>query len=139
MAAMDDMAAAFRALGDPSRRVLLDRLFDRDGQTLGELVAALPQMTRFGVMRHLDVLEAAGLIETRKVGREKHHYLNPVPIQLIADRWIGKFAEPVGGRMPAIKGDREDPRRPPPDHFYWVITGENPDRFWGAITDGVET
>ena len=85
------MATAFRALGDPSRRLLLDRLFDRDGQTLGELAAALPEMTRFGVMRHLDVLEAAGLIETRKVGREKHHFLNPVPLQEIYDRWIIKY------------------------------------------------
>ncbi|HEY3163451.1 MAG TPA: helix-turn-helix domain-containing protein, partial [Candidatus Limnocylindrales bacterium] len=91
------MATIFRALGDPSRRLLLDRLFDRDGQTLGELAAGLPGMTRFGVMRHLDVLEEAGLIETRKVGREKHHYLNPVPIRLVADRWIGKFAERVVG------------------------------------------
>lgn len=90
---MDDMAAVFRALGDPSRRLLLDRLFDRDGQTLGELATALPEMTRFGVMRHLDVLESAGLIETRKAGRQKHHYLNPVPIRLIHDRWIDKYTE----------------------------------------------
>ena len=94
------MAQVFRALGDPSRRVLLDRLFERDGQTLGELTRHLPAMTRFGVMRHLDVLEKASLVETRRVGREKHHYLNPVPIRLIADRWIGKFAEPVVGSAP---------------------------------------
>ena len=72
---MDD--EVFRALADPSRRTLLDRLFERDGQTLGELEAALPEMTRFGVMKHLKVLEAASLVTSRKVGRERHHYLNP--------------------------------------------------------------
>ena len=133
------MAAIFRALGDPSRRLLLDRLFDRDGQTLGELAAQLPGMTRFGVMRHLDVLEAAGLIETRKVGREKHHYLNPVPIRLVADRWIGKFAEPVVGRMAAIKHDLEAPPMLAPDHVYSVLIRATPDRIWRAITDGMET
>ena len=136
---MDDMAAVFRALGDPSRRLLLDRLFDRDGQTLGELATALPEMTRFGVMRHLDVLESAGLIETRKAGRQKHHYLNPVPIRLVADRWIGKFAEPVVGRMAAIKQRLEAPEMLAPDHVYSVIIRATPDRIWRAITDGVET
>ena len=77
----DDMAAVFRALADPNRRLLLDRLFERDGQTLGELCEALPGMTRFGVMKHLGVLEESGLISTRRVGREKHHYLDPVPIR----------------------------------------------------------
>ena len=133
------MAAIFRALGDPSRRLLLDRLFDRDGQTLGELAAALPAMTRFGVMRHLDVLEAAGLIETHRVGREKHHFLNPVPIRLVADRWIGKFAEPVVGRMAAIKHDLEAPAMLAPDHVYSVLIRATPDRIWNAVTDGLET
>src|SRR3954470_11289991 len=133
------MAAIFRALGDPSRRLLLDRLFDRDGQTLGELTAALPEMTRFGVMRHLDVLEAAGLIETRKAGREKHHYLNPVPIRLVADRWIGKFAEPIVGRMAGIKHDLEAAPMLAPDHVYSVLIRATPDRIWRAITDGLET
>src|SRR4029078_10286098 len=91
----DSTAPAFRALADPSRRLLLDRLFERDGQTLGELTAWLPDMTRFGVMRHLGVLESAGLISTRKVGREKRHYLNPVPIRRIHDRWISKYAAPI--------------------------------------------
>jgi DNA-binding transcriptional ArsR family regulator/uncharacterized protein YndB with AHSA1/START domain len=133
------MAAVFRALGDPSRRLLLDRLFDRDGQTLGELASALPSMTRFGVMRHLDVLESAGLIETRRAGREKHHYLNPVPIRLLADRWIGKFAEPVVGRMTAIKHDLEAAPMLAPDHVYSVLIRATPDRIWKAVTDGVET
>ena len=133
------MAPVFRALGDPSRRLLLDRLFDRDGQTLGELAATLTAMTRFGVMRHLDVLEEAGLVETRRVGREKHHYLNPVPIRLVADRWIGKFAEPVVGRMTAIKHDLEARSMLAPDHVYSVMIRATPDRIWRAITDGVET
>ena len=133
------MAAIFRALGDPSRRLLLDRLFDRDGQTLGELSAQLPEMTRFGVMRHLDVLEAAGLIETRRVGREKHHYLNPVPIRLVADCWIGKFAEPVVGRMASLKHHLEAPPMFAPDHVYSVLIRATPDRIWRAITDGFET
>ena len=133
------MAAIFRALGDPSRRLLLDRLFDRDGQTLGELAAALPGMTRFGVMRHLDVLEAAGLIETRRLGREKHHYLNPVPIRLVADRWIGKFAAPVVSAMAGLKHDLEATPMLAPDHVYSVLIRATPDRIWRAITDGIET
>ncbi len=105
---VDPMAPVFRALSDPSRRLLLDRLFERDGQRLDELCSYLPEMTRFGVMRHLGVLETAGLITTRKVGREKRHYLNPVPIRLIPDRWIGKFAAPVLGTMTALKDKLED-------------------------------
>jgi uncharacterized protein YndB with AHSA1/START domain/DNA-binding transcriptional ArsR family regulator len=135
---MDEMAPVFRALGDPSRRLLLDRLFERDGQTLGELCAHLPVMTRFGVMRHLDVLEAASLVETRRVGREKHHYLNPVPIRLIADRWIGKFAEPLVGLMVGLKKGLEAAPMLAPDHVSVVIRA-TPDRIWRAITDGVET
>jgi DNA-binding transcriptional ArsR family regulator len=85
----DDLV--FRALADPTRRLLLDRLFDRDGRTLGELEAEVPELTRFGVMKHLGVLEQAGLIASRKDGRRKLHYLNPVPIRLIGDRWIDKY------------------------------------------------
>jgi len=80
----------FKALADPSRRHLLDSLFKRDGQTLGELASAL-DMTRFGVMKHLRVLEDAHLVVTRRRGREKLHYLNPVPIQLVYDRWVSKY------------------------------------------------
>jgi DNA-binding transcriptional ArsR family regulator len=82
----------FRALADDGRRRLLDALFTRDGQSLQMLGAALPAMTRFGVMKHLAVLEQAGLVVTHRDGRSKLHYLNPVPIQEIADRWIGKYA-----------------------------------------------
>src|SRR5881396_259139 len=88
----DDDDAVFRALADPTRRLLLDRLFERDGRTLTELESQL-EMTRFGVMKHLRVLEGAGLVVSRRAGREKLHYLNPVPIRLIHDRWIDKYAE----------------------------------------------
>jgi uncharacterized protein YndB with AHSA1/START domain len=135
----DPMAPTFRALSDPSRRHLLDRLFERDGQTLNELSAHLPAMTRFGVMRHLGVLEEAGLITTRREGREKRHFLNPVPIRLVHDRWIGKFAEPVVGAMAAIKRTLEAEAMTAPDHVYSVYIKASPDRVWRAITDGVET
>jgi DNA-binding transcriptional ArsR family regulator len=82
----------FKALADPTRRHLLDRLFERDGRTLSELESDLA-MTRFGVMKHLRVLEDAGLVVTRRAGREKHHFLNPVPIRLVHDRWIDKYTE----------------------------------------------
>jgi DNA-binding transcriptional ArsR family regulator len=87
-----DEDSIFKALGDPTRRFLLDLLFRQDGQTLGELESRL-KMSRFGAMKHLKVLESAGLVITRRRGREKLHYLNAVPIRLIHDRWIGKFRE----------------------------------------------
>ena len=88
---MDD-DAVFKALADPTRRHLLDRLFERDGRTLTELESEL-EMTRFGVMKHLRVLEDAGLVVSRRSGRQKLHFLNPVPIRLIHDRWIDKYTE----------------------------------------------
>ena len=87
----DDLV--FKALSDPSRRLLLDCLFEQDGRTLINLEAELPHLTRFGVMKHLKVLEEADLVITQKVGREKLHYLNPVPIRLLHDRWIDKYTE----------------------------------------------
>jgi DNA-binding transcriptional ArsR family regulator len=87
-----DDDAVFKALADPTRRNLLDRLFEQDGRTLGELEQGL-EMTRFGVMKHLRVLEDAGLVVTRRAGREKHHFLNPVPIRELHDRWIDKYTE----------------------------------------------
>jgi DNA-binding transcriptional ArsR family regulator len=87
-----DDGLVFKALADPTRRHLLDALFERDGRSLGELEAGL-EMTRFGVMKHLKVLQAAGLVVARRRGREKLHYLNPVPIRLIHDRWIDKYTE----------------------------------------------
>ena len=86
------MDEVFKALADPTRRELLDELFREDGQTLSALEEGLP-MTRFGVMKHLKVLEEAGLVVTKKSGREKLHYLNPVPIRLVHDRWIDKYTE----------------------------------------------
>ena len=134
----DDMAPVFRALADPGRRVLLDRLFERDGQTLGELCGALPEMTRFGVMKHLGVLEGAELVTTHRAGREKRHFLNPVPIRLAHDRWIGKFAEPVVGAMSLIKRALEAPMGTV-DHVYSVFIKASPERVWRAITDGDDT
>jgi DNA-binding transcriptional ArsR family regulator len=88
----DELASVFKALADPTRRHLLDRLYERDGRTLGELEREL-EMTRFGVMKHLKVLEDAGLVVSRRSGREKLHFLNAVPIRLIHDRWIDKYTE----------------------------------------------
>jgi DNA-binding transcriptional ArsR family regulator len=103
----DDGDLVFRALGDPSRRFLLDLLFERDGRTLTELDAEL-EMTRFGVMKHLRVLEEAGLVVTRRQGREKLHYLNPVPIRLIHDRWIDKYTERRVSALADLKNELEE-------------------------------
>jgi DNA-binding transcriptional ArsR family regulator len=103
---MDD-DPVFRALADPTRRHLLDRLFERDGRTLTELESDL-EMTRFGVMKHLRVLEDAGLVVTRRSGREKLHYLNPVPIRLIHDRWITKYAERRVSALADLKTQLEE-------------------------------
>jgi uncharacterized protein YndB with AHSA1/START domain len=131
-------APIFRALADPNRRVLLDRLFERDGQTIGELCGYLPDMTRFGVMKHLGILEEANLVTTVRSGREKRHFLNPVPIRLVHDRWISKFAEPVVGAMSAIKAQLESPMDTI-DHIYSVYIKAEPARVWRAIVDGDET
>src|SRR6266567_387328 len=105
---MDD-DAVFKALADASRRLLLDLLFERDGRTLGELDAEL-EMTRFGVMKHLRVLEEAGLVVTRRRGREKLHFLNAVPIRQIHDRWIDKYAAPMAAMLTRLKKDIEEER-----------------------------
>jgi DNA-binding transcriptional ArsR family regulator len=102
-----DDDAIFKALADSTRRHLLDRLFRRSGLTLGELEAGVEGMSRFGVMKHLRVLEAAGLVVTRREGREKLHYLNPVPIRLIHDRWIHKYAEGPTSALTALKSALE--------------------------------
>jgi DNA-binding transcriptional ArsR family regulator len=95
--------AVFKALADGNRRALLDALFDTDGQRLGELCEILPGITRFGVMKHLAVLQDAGLVVAEKVGREKFHYLNPVPIQQIHDRWMSKYAQPFSRTMTSLQ------------------------------------
>jgi DNA-binding transcriptional ArsR family regulator len=103
----DDLV--FKALADPTRRYLLDRLFERDGRTLTELESDL-EMTRFGVMKHLRLLEEAGLVVTRREGREKHHFLNPVPIRLIHDRWIDKYTERRVSALTELKNRLEERR-----------------------------
>jgi DNA-binding transcriptional ArsR family regulator len=100
----------FRALADPTRRFLLDRLFARDGRTLTELESELA-MTRFGVMKHLRVLEAAGLVVTRRSGREKLHFLNPIPIQFINDRWISKYRQNLVKALVSLKTELEEKKR----------------------------
>jgi DNA-binding transcriptional ArsR family regulator len=104
------MDEVFKALADPTRRGLLDALFERDGQSLGELERRLP-MSRFGVMKHLKVLEEAGLVTTRKRGREKLHFLNPVPIRLVHDRWVSKYAEPWASALTGLKRELEEDER----------------------------
>ena len=105
---MKDDDRIFKALADPTRRFLLDLLFSRDGRTLIEMQGELEQMTRFGVMKHLRVLEDAGLVVTRRAGREKHHFLNPVPIRLIHDRWITKYAEHRVAALADLKTELEE-------------------------------
>src|ERR1700734_462315 len=97
----------FKALADPTRRSLLDELFKQDGQTLSALEQRLP-MSRFGVMKHLRILEEAGLVVTRRQGREKLHHLNPVPIRLVHDRWVSKYAEPWVAVLSDLKHTLED-------------------------------
>lgn len=101
------MDEVFKALADATRRDLLDALFAEDGQTLTALESRVP-MSRFGVMKHLKVLEEAGLVVTRKRGREKLHFLNPVPIRLIHDRWVSKYAEPWTAALTEIKNRLEE-------------------------------
>ncbi len=138
MPTVDDV---FRALNDRSRRLLLDRLFEQDGQTLGELCVHLPHMTRFGVMNHLRVLEEAGLVTRRKVGRSKHHYLNPVPIRLVHDRWIGKYTAPLAGAVAQLKTQLEQggPPMSEPSHVYQAYIRCHPEEAWNAIVDGDQT
>src|ERR1700750_868402 len=101
------MDEVFRALADPTRRSLLDELYKEDGQSLSALEARLP-MTRFGVMKHLKVLEEGGLVTTKKRGREKLHSLNPVPIRLAHDRWVSKYAEPWAATLTGLKRNLEE-------------------------------
>ena len=104
---LNGMDEVFKALADPTRRSLLDELYEQDGQTLHALEQGLP-MTRFGVMKHLKVLEEAGLVTTQKRGREKLHFLNPVPIRLIHDRWVSKYAEPWAATLTGLKQTLEE-------------------------------
>ena len=125
------MDAVFRALADPTRRGLLDTLFKRDGQTLGELCRRLA-MTRFGVMKHLRVLEEAGLVVTRRRGREKLHFLNPVPIRLIHDRWIDKYTAPWAALLSDLKNELEEGQM---EKVFEIYIKTTPERLWQAIID----
>ncbi len=124
------MDAVFRALADPTRRSLLDELFRRDGQTLTELEARF-SMSRFGVMKHLRQLEEADLVVTRRRGREKLHFLNPVPIRLVHDRWVSKYAEPWAAALSDLKGRLERPV----EKVFEIYIKTTPERLWEAITD----
>jgi uncharacterized protein YndB with AHSA1/START domain/DNA-binding transcriptional ArsR family regulator len=149
---MDD--EVFKALAVEGRRTLLDQLYERDGQTLGELERALPGMTRFGVMKHLRVLEAAGLVTSRKVGRERHHYLNPVPIRRIHDRWLDRFriraadllddlrlslepqppTDPQNGGHPMTTEPMTEAAAPP-RHVFTTFIRATPELVWQALTE----
>lgn len=134
------MDEVFKALNDPSRRLLLDALYVEDGQTLSALCRLLPEMTRFGVMNHLKVLEGAGLVVGRKVGRTKHHYLNPVPIRLVHNRWISKYQEPWAGALSGLKSRLERGRAmAKPTHIYQTYIDATLQVVWDAITDGDQT
>jgi uncharacterized protein YndB with AHSA1/START domain len=128
ISSMDDV---FRALADATRRSLLDELFKQDGQTLSALGRRLP-MTRFGVMKHLRVLEEAGLVVTRRRGREKLHFLNPVPIRLVHDRWVSKYAEPWAATLSDLKHKLEDKTM---DKVFEIYIKTTPERLWEAITN----
>ncbi|MBW3590955.1 MAG: SRPBCC domain-containing protein [Actinobacteria bacterium] len=125
---MDD--AVFRALADPTRRGLLDELFHRDGQSLSTLEERF-DMTRFGVMKHLRILEEASLVVTRRKGREKLHFLNPVPIRLVHDRWVSKFAEPWAAGLSGLKESLEKTM----EKVFEIYIRTTPERLWEAITD----
>src|SRR6201985_3091218 len=120
----------FRALADPTRRSLLDELFREDGQTLSALEERFP-ITRFGVMKHLKQLEEAGLVVTRRRGREKLHFLNPVPIRLVHDRWVSKYAEPWAATLTGIKREMEDRTM---EKVFEIYIKTTPELLWEAIT-----
>jgi uncharacterized protein YndB with AHSA1/START domain len=124
------MDEVFKALADPTRRELLDELFRADGQTLTALEERFP-MTRFGVMKHLRQLEEAGLVVTRRRGREKLHFLNPVPIRLIHDRWVSKYAEPWAAGLSGLKRALESSM----EKVFEIYIRTTPERLWEAITD----
>ena len=120
----------FRALADPTRRRILDELFRQDGQPLSALEEHF-EMTRFGVMKHLKLLEEAGLVVTRRRGREKLHFLNPVPIRLVHDRWVSKYAEPWSADLSGLKTELEKQM----EKIFEIYIRTTPERLWEAITD----
>lgn len=124
------MDAVFKALADPTRRELLDELFREDGQTLGALERRF-DMSRFGVAKHLRILEEAGLVVARRRGREKLHFLNPVPIRLLHDRWVSKYAEPWAAGLSDLKSRLESPM----EKIFEIYIKTTPERLWEAITN----
>jgi len=120
----------FKALADPTRRALLDELFRADGQSLGALEERF-SMSRFGVMKHLKLLEEAGLVVSRRRGREKLHFLNPVPIRLVHDRWVSKYAEPWAAGLSDLKQRLESSM----EKVFEIYIRTTPERLWEAITD----
>src|SRR4028119_1826021 len=124
------MDAVFKALADPARRRLLDELFREDGQTLSALEGRF-SMTRFGVMKHLRQREEAGLVVTRRRGREKLHFLNPVPIRLVHDRWVSKYTERWAAGLAGLKQELEQPM----EKVFEIYIRTTPERLWEAITD----
>ncbi len=126
-----DMDDVFKALADPTRRSLLDALFEADGQTLSALEQRLP-LSRFGVMKHLRLLEEAGLITTQRRGREKLHFLNPVPIRLVHDRWVSKYAAPWAAALSGLKRQIEEETM---EKVFEIYIKTTPERLWEAITD----
>ncbi len=124
------MDLVFKALADPTRRSLLDELFREDGLTLSELEGRF-EMSRFGVMKHLRQLEEAGLVVTRRRGREKLHFLNPVPIRLVHDRWVSKYAEPWAAGLSDLKTRMESPM----EKVFEIYIRTTPEQLWEAITD----
>src|ERR1035437_9965465 len=126
----DRVDAVFKALADPTRRSLLDELFVKDGQTLSSLEERFA-MTRFGVMKHLKQLEEARLVVSKRRGREKLHFLNPVPIRLVHDRWVSKYAEPWAAALSGLKHSLESPM----EKVFEIYIRTTPERLWEAITD----
>jgi uncharacterized protein YndB with AHSA1/START domain len=126
----EDMDLVFKALADPTRRALLDDLLRQDGQTLSSLVARFP-MTRIGVAKHLGLLEEAGLVVSRRRGREKLHFLNPIPIRLVHDRWVTKYTEPWAAGLVDLKRELELTM----EKVFEIYIRTTPERLWAAITD----
>lgn len=132
------MDEVFDALAHPDRRALLDSLFERDGQTLTELQSRFP-VTRFAVMKHLKILEAAHLVTSRKIGREKRHYLNPVPIRQVSDRWISRYAAPFVTAMVGLKQQVEGTVMIGPKHVYEIYVRASAEAVWAILTDDEKT
>jgi len=130
------MDVVFRALNDAHRRKIMDLLHEKSGMTSSEIESQFQDITRFGVMKHLKILEEASLITTRREGRFKYHYLNAVPLQEIADRWISRFAAPWASHLTQLKTQMEKPMTVKPKHVFVTVIKTTPEKLWAALTDG---